>query len=141
MGTTATKNLRVAGVTFRPGYPKNLHRLREIIEADQIDEIRGDLIEPASPIEVLLVREPDNQYDPNAVQVHLPILGREGFVGFIPATTAIKLAPKLDAGLEVEAAVVGVWVTDHAPEKPGLEIQLAVTAPAPHPTPVGAEEN
>lgn len=133
-----TKNLRVAGVTFRPGYPENLHRLREIIEKDQIAEIRGDLIEPIEAIEVLLVREPDNKFDPNAIQVHLPILGRQGFVGFIPADVAVRLAPKMDAGLHVEASVVGVWITDHSPEKPGLEIQLVATVPTPEPSTVGA---
>ncbi len=44
-----------------------------------------------------LVREPDNQYDKNAIAVHFD--GKK--VGHIPAPQAKILAPRLDAGRKV----------------------------------------
>ncbi len=44
-----------------------------------------------------LVREPDNQYDKNAIAVHAD--GKK--VGHIPAPQAKILAPKMDKGMKV----------------------------------------
>ena len=48
-----------------------------------------------------LVREPDNQFDKNAVQVW----HKEEMVGFIPAHTAVTLASEMDNGIDHECSV------------------------------------
>lgn len=51
---------------------------------------------------LVLVREPDNQYDPNAIQVHT----EDGcFIGFVPKAVAARFAPLIDAGTEVMCEV------------------------------------
>ena len=52
---------------------------------------------------VELVRQPDNKYDPNAVQV---LIG-EVMCGFVPRQDAVQVAAKLDAGKTVTAQVYG----------------------------------
>ena len=51
-----------------------------------------------------LQREVDNAYDRNAVLV----LREDAELGYLPKSTALQLAPDLDAGLQVEAKVVSV---------------------------------
>ncbi len=52
---------------------------------------------------VALVREPDNEFDPNAVAVH--INGHK--CGFVPRAQAERLAAGMDAGKPVTARVYG----------------------------------
>ena len=52
-----------------------------------------------------LVREPDNQHDPNAIRV---ALFGEFFMGYIPKEIAVQLAPLMDAGREFDAEFVCV---------------------------------
>lgn len=104
----------VVGVSFAPGYPKNLYVLDTKVErADR----RGAVVVAR------LVREPDNPYDPNAIAVHVPALRPRSLVGHIPAALAERLAPLLDAGEHWEAEVERVLVSEQAPERPGLEIR------------------
>ena len=63
---------------------------------------------------VKLVREPSNAHDANAIAVCIkePILGllpRWTKMGHLKATLAARLAPKTDAGLNIDARVVSVW--------------------------------
>lgn len=63
---------------------------------------------------VRLVREPSNPHDANAIAVSIrnPILGlipRWSKMGHLKAPLAARLAPKLDAGLSIDAHVVSVW--------------------------------
>jgi hypothetical protein len=48
------------------------------------------------PIKALLIREPENSADPNAIKVVV----KRGHIhmGYVPAGIAVKLAPRLDAG-------------------------------------------
>lgn len=126
--------IRVVGVTFRkPHYPGNLHRLSEIISMAAESDIRGvtswaDIdAAPELPV-VILIRDPANPKDPNAIEVHVPALGREmGFVGFIPAELAVKWAPRIDANDRIiEAAVAQVAIDPAHPNKPGLDIRVAL---------------
>ena len=52
-----------------------------------------------------LVREPYNQYDPNAIRVEL---FDQFFMGYIPKDIAKHLAPMMDAGLEFDVQQVCV---------------------------------
>ena len=52
----------VSGVTFRPGYPKNLWDI-----AGAMVEVFGKDSKPT--LVAWLVREPDNKHDPNAIKV------------------------------------------------------------------------
>lgn len=54
-------------------------------------------MKPGQPVR--LEREPDNQYDKNAVAVHI----FQQKLGHLPRGFAAELAPFLDAGLRVEA--------------------------------------
>lgn len=50
---------------------------------------------------VRLVREPDNQYDSNAVQVWFLAV----FIGYIPKVANPRIAAAMDAGIAPEAVV------------------------------------
>ena len=62
--------------------------------------------------EVRLVRDYENQYDPNAVEVRT---GGE-LLGFIPRTQAPLLAPRMDAGATTSASVVSVERNQQSPQ-------------------------
>lgn len=48
---------------------------------------------------IRLIREPENQYDSNAIAVYMPERLMHGFqIGYLRRTTAELLAPKIDAG-------------------------------------------
>ena len=108
-----TKTFRVAGVTFAPGYPGNLHKLRRICEVGH----------PEVAYEVALKRNPTNEHDPNAIEIHVPALG--GMVGHVPADLAARLAPLLDQGLQLHAEVWSVAIDDEHPDRPGLTVSIS----------------
>jgi hypothetical protein len=74
-----------------------------------------------------LIREPDNKYDANAIMVCLPERVMDGKqIGYIRATSAELLAPKLDAGtLEVRSAKL-LWLDPDTDWNEGeLEVYFA----------------
>lgn len=97
---------RVAGVTFMPGYPRNLADLAVRCAVE--------------PVAAELVREHDNGYDLNAIAVQIE--GR--VVGHIPADLARRLAPVLDGGMALGAEALYVAVDDEHKNRPGLEIRI-----------------
>ncbi len=100
----------VVGVTFCDGYPDNLHRLGTLIEENG---------RPDEGIAAVLIRDPDNAYDVNAVQVHVPAIGR---VGSLPRTLAARVAPSMDAGDPWTAEVVGVRINPDHEDRPGVDV-------------------
>lgn len=126
--------VRVVGLTFRPGYPETVLRVADSMESTRIDSVReasswddiGAL--PEGPT-VLLIRNPDNEYDGNAIEVHIPMLGRRGFVGHIPKELAARWAPRLDAGQIAQATVMSIPVTPDHIDRPGLEIGVLLHEP------------
>jgi hypothetical protein len=67
-------------------------------------------MEPGTP--VVLLREPNNPADPLAVAVWLLEGGRPRWrLGYLDRTVASRIAPRLDAGAEVDAALDG-WVEE-----------------------------
>lgn len=97
---------RLAGVTFAPGYPRNLADLTERCEHQ--------------PVPVELVREPNNPFDLNAVGVHVE--GR--MLGHLPRDIAAIVGPKLDDGQTIAARAIYVAVDLEHRERPGLEIEI-----------------
>jgi len=67
---------------------------------------------------VFLVREPNNEHDPNAVAVFIEVGGLFGFgkskkqIGYIKATRSNVVATKMDAG----ELILGKVKSFHAPE-------------------------
>lgn len=110
---SARRQFRAAGVTFVDGYPSNLQRLHEIHEM----AIDADVC-----LSVTLIRNPDNQYDANAIEVHVPSLGVDAMVGHVPKELASKMAPVMDDGTPVAAEVVEVVIDPWHPDKPGLAV-------------------
>ncbi len=112
-------SFRVVGVTFVPDYPNNMVRLHEMVQnaAGQVgwDNIGGD-----AGVDAVLVRNPDNEYDENAIEVHVPALGRtSSMIGHVPADLAAKLAPSLDRGDEWAARLDSVLFMDGHSDRPG----------------------
>lgn len=109
----------IVGVTFVPEYPHNLQALQEMAWKRLWRE--GAM----EPIPAVLIRRPDNDVDPNAIEVHVTCLGDNGRIGHIPRAVAARLAPHLDADEPWQAAVVGVRQIDWKPEQPGIDVEVS----------------
>ena len=142
MTTTKSIDFRVAGVSFRPGYPENLRRLHGIIEAKRVASLGwdddSDAVDSAAPsdydVEALLIRDPANEHDVNAIEVHVPVLGRQSLIGFVPATDpplAAKFAPSMDKGDDWSATVAAVLIDPEHPDRPGIEVTATWSRPTP----------
>jgi len=103
----------VVGMTFVEGYPSFVHNLRELVDG---------LTWQDEPIPVVFVRNPDNEHDPNAVEVHVPALGI--MIGHVSRQIAARLAPSLDEGVAFTASVEWVRVDPDHPENPGVDIKF-----------------
>jgi len=129
-------DLRVVGVTFCDGYPDNLIRLRDVAEERYgtgddnsrwaaIDAWDGDGDLLGEPIPVRLIRNPENEYDENAIEVHVPVLGRYGtMIGHVPRELAARLAPRMDGGMEFTTVIKAVYVDPEHTDRPGIELRL-----------------
>lgn len=131
----------VVGVSHRPDYPRSVHLLADLVRTVQLAQEGNDrrslmrrdalrvvdvaLAEGAVPVE--LNREPDNDVDPLAVAVWVPLL-ECGSIGFVPAAThgqiGHRLAEDLDAGGLWEGHVSRVRIHDEHPENPGIDIVI-----------------
>lgn len=109
---------KVVGVTFTPGYPDNL----VAVERAWYDRMltMPDGVDP-EPIPVVLVANPDNEVDPNAVEVHVPAVG---LVGHLPRHLAARLSPNLLDGEPWEAGVEVVATHPDHPDRPGLSVHV-----------------
>lgn len=111
------KVCKVVGVTFVPAYPLNLLHLADMANRC---EAAGERL----PVE--LVRNPANEYDPNAVEVHVPALGdRHRMIGHIARDQAASLAPRMDAGEQFVAEVSWCRVDPNHTDRPGIDIAVA----------------
>lgn len=126
--------IRVVGLTFVDGYPDNLYALAAIMEQETAVSVRSadtwadlDKPTPEGPT-VILVRNPANEHDANAIEVHVVALGRNGMVGHIPAKLAAQLAPKFDAGQVAQGHVTAIAIHPDHLDNPGLEIEVLIHA-------------
>lgn len=108
---------KVVGVSFVPAWPDNLYALsRSAVEAEQDGE----------PLVAVLVRNPDNEHDPNAIQVHVPALGDNwAMIGHLTGPIAARMAPEMDLGGRWKAEVESVLIHEDYPDRPGISIRLA----------------
>jgi hypothetical protein len=53
----------------------------------------------------VLTREPENEYDKNAILIELPVRGGKHKLdlGYVPKETAAEIAPLIDSGIEFKA--------------------------------------
>lgn len=89
-----------------------------------VDDVlgRGAIpVEAAAPVR--LRRMPDRNYDPQSIAVET-VLGVR--LGYVPTNMGRILAPMLDAGLPLEAYVIG---TRSIP-RPAIKIEIAIAAEA-----------
>lgn len=109
----ATKIVGVVGVTFVPYYPTNLHLLADITTG---------LTDERLP--VILVRNPANPYDANAVEIHIPALGEMAMIGHVPRDQAARLAPLMDSGIEFVAEVAWCRIDPAHYDKLGIDVAV-----------------
>lgn len=105
---------KVVGVTYAPGYPDNLHRLRDAIDSGLDAHGEG--------VAAVLIREPDNAYDANAIRVDVPAIG--GPIGHVPRELAATIAPILDAGTRMRSAITEVLIHPRHPDRPGIGLVM-----------------
>lgn len=108
---------KVVGVSFTEGYPDNLHNLAAVQERAE---------DAGEPLTVILVRNPDNEFDSNAIQVHVPALGEKwGFIGHLTRPIAARMAPEIDGGDKWGAEIVSVLIDPDHMDRPGISIKCA----------------
>lgn len=101
---------KVVGVSFVPGYPDNILHLGD---AYFVAEAEG------KRLSVTLARNPDNEYDENAIEVHVK---GTGMIGHLTRPIAARLAPELDAGQVWLAQVETVLINPDHMDRPGISI-------------------
>jgi hypothetical protein len=104
----------VVGVTFIGDYPDNLHDLARI-------QRRREQRQNEEPLVAILIRNPENKHDANAIEVHQPSVG---MIGHLPRQVAERLAPCLDAGETWHATLEPVRISPEAPEQPGVNVHV-----------------
>ena len=112
---TVAFKVSVVGISFADTYPDNVYALERML----YDGWRWTEDEPLTAI---LVREPDNEYDPNAIAVHVPALGEHAHLGHVPRNVAARLAPQLDAGEQWQAGISEIRVHPDHPTNPGVTL-------------------
>ncbi len=98
----------VVGMTFADNYPASVYQLPE-------DGVSG-----------LLVRNPKNEYDSNAIEVHAVLKNKTTvMMGHLPAKdgTSGRIAPAMDLGVEYQVTLVPRIDPAH-PGQPGLTAKL-----------------
>ena len=108
--------VKAVGISFVDSYPDNLYALDEAwTQAEHREE----------SMPVVLVRNPDNEYDANAIEVHVPSLGDEwGMIGHLTRPIAARMAPEMDAGGQFQAEVVSVLIDPDHLDRPGISISV-----------------
>jgi len=114
-------DINVAGVTF-DGRQEVLAELYEIQEAQKA----GTTTPSIAIIPIDLVREPDNKYDANAIQVLAE--GNDGYkhVGYVSRDLAARLAPLLDAGATATTSPGWIVCGGHGNPVFGLRFMIMV---------------
>lgn len=117
---------KVVGVSFVPGYPDNMYALGSLAMERYLSE-PGEIFTTettAEPIPAILIRNPDNEFDSNAIEVHVPSLGDNTMIGHLARGVAAKVAPLMDSGDELAASIYLVAVHPDHPENPGIHVEI-----------------
>jgi hypothetical protein len=122
--------VHVVGVSFvgEPvPYPENLRRVEAAWEAREL--LAQTVGAPdGEGIPAVLMRNPANRVDANAVEVHVPSVG--SMIGHLPRALAQRIAPALDAGQLYEATIYDVRTDPDHPERPGVHVVVRRVAAA-----------
>lgn len=108
-------HVKVVAVSFIPAYPGNFWMIQDMMEQEGSH---------AEPIKVVLIRNPQNEHDTNAIEVHVPSLGEDGMVGHLMRPLAARIAPEMDSGTEWAGSVEAILVTPGQEHQPGMLIRL-----------------
>ena len=114
---------KVVGVSFVPAYPRNLLALNDMAALRYLGDF-GDSEHSEEPIPAVLIRNPNNEFDSNAIEVHVPAMGDDGMIGHVPKSLASRLAPLLDSGEKWLASIYNVDVDPNHPTNPGLSLSV-----------------
>ena len=73
-------------------------------------------------------REPDNQYDTNAIQILVMIKGLRKYtvIGYVPRIVSEQMAAVMDKGIKVSARLLGIIGGYSYKENLGLLVSMAV---------------
>lgn len=117
---------KAVGVSFARGYPDTLIGLVDAWQSAELAALQRDDDSRAEPLRAILRRNPQNEHDENAIEVHVPaaLTPDDCHVGHLPAALAARLAPLLDAGEEWAAEVEDVLVHPDHPDRPGISIHV-----------------
>lgn len=97
---------KVVGVTFTDDYPANIFALGKEAALDDV------------PLD--LVRDADNEHDPNAIKV----MHKGSHIGHVPRMLAAALAGEIDAGKKWYAELESIVVSTDNTDQPGLKILI-----------------
>lgn len=111
--------VKVVGLSFVDGYPENVYLLNDIAGSE--DQQQASAMEP---LPAVLIRNPANAFDANAIEVHIPALGDHAMVGHVPAAVAKRLSPCLDQGEVWKSDIYMVAVHPEHPENPGIHLMI-----------------
>jgi hypothetical protein len=98
--------MKLVGVVHVPGYPQLFHDIAGLMEGGPI-------------MWVTLHREPDNEYDTNAIRAEWD--GHK--LGMFTRPIALRLAPELDAGTTWLAYIKRIPITEDSPDQPGIIVR------------------
>ena len=133
---------KVVGVSFVPGYPDNLHELDKLMKPRLVPypTLNGEMAQeiaekgyeeyveehgnfmPPEPLRAVLIRNPNNEYDANAIEVHVPSIGDNGMIGHLTRPIAARMAPEMDKGVIWSAEVESVLIDPDHLDRPGISI-------------------
>lgn len=123
----------VVGLTFVDDYPANVRRLERYM-VERFWTAGAD----AEPIPLVLVRNPANTFDANAVEVHSP--SAVGMIGHLPRKVAAAVAPEIDAEIDWRCDLIAVRTHPDHVDNPGIDVRLTrvQVSPEAHADPVEA---
>lgn len=79
-------NTKIAGTTFHPIPDGQFIRVKQTYDVEGI---------PCADVDALLIPEPENQYDPDAVKVMVPLENGQAFhIGYLPKDSELKFMVK-----------------------------------------------
>ena len=103
---------KIVGVTFAN---------QDGSDRQEIIEDLDDLLQQTSHVSLVLVRDPQNPYDHNAIQVH-DEQGRQ--LGYLSRSVCETLAPMMDNGIEVQCTLS--QITGHSLDQNfGINLQIS----------------
>ena len=128
--------LRKAGYSLKDAFKKAWQRVKlsmTIRAAGTAFENRQERLNflqqfKMEDLTVTLEREPDNQFDGNAIRivVHIKPIFKKTIIGYVPRTLARELAKVIDIGVQVKATLMQIIGGYAYKENLGALINIAV---------------